>query len=124
MMLNGAFARLATTAWEDLYQVRRSGSLPRDADGGRMLGVPAEGDGGSAPDAGVASSDNPWSEIRECFQRMESYDFAIEVLGDRYRVRVTPVQERCVTGNVQLYGGAATDVISRDFEILERNYEE
>lgn len=89
-----------------------------------MPGVQAEGDGGSAPDAGVASSDNAWSEIRECFQRMESYDFAIEVLGDRYRVRVTPVQERCVTGNVQLYGGAATYVISRDFEILERSYEE
>jgi hypothetical protein len=126
IVLNGAFARLATIAWADLHQVRRSGSLTRAAAGGSStpLGL-VRADSGSEPsDAGEESIDNPLREIRECFQRMDSYDFSIEVLSDRYRVHVTPVQERCVMGDVQLYGGAATYVISRDFEILERGYEE
>jgi hypothetical protein len=73
----------------------------------------------------AAASDPENAKLLKCFTHLESYDVYVGVQGERYIVRIIPVPERCIRGEVQLYGGAATyEIHGRDFSILGKAFDQ
>lgn len=101
--IDGAYARAVEIAWQDLRELRAA-SAERSA---------AANDGGT-PDP-----------LNVCFARLDAYDAYVNIHEDgSYVVRLLPVVERCVAGGGSVYGGGATYLLSPDFAVIQKQYDE